>query len=73
MRDPFDRETNHLNRIFETHFFLDVRTMRFNGLWAQVEFESDVLGCKSTSKQFDNLKFSFESLLRGESILSPVG
>jgi hypothetical protein len=35
-----------------------VRTMRFNGLYAQVEFRSDVLGSKSTSKQFDYFEFS---------------
>ena len=58
MRDPFNRETNHLSRIFETQFFFDVRTIRFNGLSAQVEFESDVLGCKSASEQFDYFKFS---------------
>ncbi|HEY5813650.1 MAG TPA: hypothetical protein VIT23_13465, partial [Terrimicrobiaceae bacterium] len=50
--------TNELINISETQFFFDVRTMRFNGLYAQVEFRSDVLGSKSTSKQFDYFEFS---------------
>jgi hypothetical protein len=59
LRDPFNCETNQLNGISKTQFLFDVRTMRFDGLYAQVKFGSDVLGSKPASEQLDYFKFSF--------------
>jgi hypothetical protein len=56
--DPFDRETNQLITIAETQFAFDVCTIRFDGLYAQVKFASDVLGSKPASEQLNYFKLS---------------
>jgi hypothetical protein len=40
LRDPFNCETYQLSGISKTQFLFDVRTMRFDGLYAQVRVRS---------------------------------
>src|SRR6516164_3343283 len=60
---PFDGETNHLIRILEAQFLLDVRAVGLDRLNAQVEQARHAPGIFPLAEEFEDFKFPIRQLI----------